>query len=332
MYILLCLFGLFVLSCSKDSTGPNNEVPNLPLNPDPALGVTGVSINKILSWTCSDPNGDLLTYDVYFGTSSPPPLVSSDQASMSYDPGTMNYETTYYWKIVADDGQVETIGDVWTFTTYDFNGTVIDFDGNIYLTLIIGDQEWMVENLKVTHYRNGDPILNVTSFEAWAGLSTGAYCVYDNTPSNTDTYGNLYNWYAMDDPRGLAPDGWHVPTDEEIMELEMYLGMSYDDAHDVGYRGTNEGSKFAGRADLWTDGALEDDPEFGISGFDFLPGGFRYHVGEFSRLNFDGLLGSSTDYYGAFVRSRNLSYWGTGVSRLVAHYKRYGFSVRCVRD
>ncbi|MCF7815049.1 MAG: fibrobacter succinogenes major paralogous domain-containing protein, partial [Candidatus Cloacimonetes bacterium] len=153
------------------------------------------------------------------------------------------------------------------------NATVTDIDGNVYQTLVLGDQEWMAENLKVTHYRNGDPIPNVTTNSTWAGLSTNAYCYYDNDPANGDTYGALYNWYAVDDARGLAPEGWHVPTDAEIMELEMYLGMSQQQANSTGYRGTNEGSKLAGGYDLWQNGALRNDPEFGSSGFSFLPGG-----------------------------------------------------------
>jgi len=93
------------------------------------------------------------------------------------------------------------------------------------------------ENLKVTRYRNGDPIPNVTNNSTWAGLSTGAYCYNNNNPANGNTYGALYNWYAVDDARGLAPAGWHVPTDEEIMELEMYLGMSQSQADSAGWRG-----------------------------------------------------------------------------------------------
>jgi len=152
-----------------------------------------------------------------------------------------------------------------------------DYDGNEYDVILIGDQIWMAENLKVTHYRNGDEIENVTDGTQWANLTTGAYCYYDNNAANGDIYGALYNWYAVaeDDTRGLAPEGWHVPTDDEIMILEMELGMSQSQANSTGYRGTNEGSKLAGNAALWNDGALENDPEFGSSGFDFLPGGYR---------------------------------------------------------
>ncbi len=99
---------------------------------------------------------------------------------------------------------------------------VEDTDGNCYETIQIGDQLWMAENLRVTHYNDGSEIPTGYSNSEWGWLDMGAYAVYDDAPSHLDTYGNLYNWYAVDDSRGLCMDGWHVPSDEEIMELEMY--------------------------------------------------------------------------------------------------------------
>ena len=230
-----------------------------------------------------------------------------------------NINTDFRFKIIADDGYTGGCD------------TVTDIDGNVYQAVQIGDQCWMAENLKVTHYRNGDPIPNVTSNSTWAGLSTDAYCVYNNTPANAEIYGNLYNWYAVDDPRGLAPAGWHVPTDEEIMELEMYLGMSESEANSTGWRGTNEGSKLAGRADLWNDGALENDPEFDTSGFSLLPGGYRLNNGTFSSMSSSGYFWSSTVYGSSHAWDRILSYNSTTVLRN-HNYKLYGWSVRCVRD
>jgi len=212
-------------------------------------------------------------------------------------------------------------------------GTCIDIDGNVYQTIVIGDQEWMAENLKVTHYRNGDPIPNVTSNSTWVGLSSGAYCYYNNSSANGDTYGVLYNWYAVDDSRGLAPVGWHVPSDTEIMELEMHLGMSSSQANSWGWRGTNEGSKLAGGYDLWNSGALRNDPEFGSSGFDFLPGGYRYYYssGSFYDMGNYGTFWSSSEFNSFGVWYRYLDFDTTEVNRY-NYSKRYGFSVRCVRD
>jgi uncharacterized protein (TIGR02145 family) len=152
---------------------------------------------------------------------------------------------------------------------------VCDIDGNCYETIQIGEQLWMAENLKVTHYNDGSEIPNITNNGEWNGLSSGAYGDYDNNPPNSETYGRLYNWYTVDDDRGVCPEGWHVPSDEEIKQLEMYLGMSAEEANGTGDRGTNEGSKLAGNSDLWNDGVLVNNSEFGTSGFNALPAGYR---------------------------------------------------------
>src|SRR5512140_1261598 len=102
-------------------------------------------------------------------------------------------------------------------------GVMIDQDRNQYKTVRIGSTWWMAENLRVTHYRNGDLISNVTDPYQWVGLaSLGAYCAYDNDVSNAEPYGYLYNGHAVGDPRNIAPEGWHVPTDGEWKALEMY--------------------------------------------------------------------------------------------------------------
>ncbi|MDD3050133.1 MAG: FISUMP domain-containing protein [Candidatus Cloacimonetes bacterium] len=212
------------------------------------------------------------------------------------------------------------------------SGTVTDIDGNVYQTLIIGDQEWMVENLKVTRYRNGDQIPHLTDGEAWKSTTAGAYCVYGNTPSNANTYGNLYNWYTVADQRGIAPQGWRVPSDNDIKQLEMFLGMTQSQADASGGRGTNQGSQLAGRADLWTDGALENDPDDGSSGFNFLPGGYRYNFdGTFRYMSTYGSFWSSTESSSLYAWYRLLYCDDTQVYRDFLN-KRNGFSVRCVRS
>ena len=154
-------------------------------------------------------------------------------------------------------------------------GTVTDIDGNTYETIQIGEQLWMAENLKTTHYNNGDEIPNITTYEEWGDLSSGAYCDYNNNSTNSETYGRLYNGYTVDDSRDVCPDYWHIPSDAEFMELEMYLGMSESEANDTGPRGADEGSKLAGNSDLWNDGVLENYSELGTSGFNALPANRR---------------------------------------------------------
>ena len=103
--------------------------------------------------------------------------------------------------------------------------SLTDIDGNGYDTVKIGSQFWMKQNLNTAHYRNGDIIPQITSTNLWATLYTGAWCWYNNDPAiYAATYGRLYNWYAVNDPRGLAPMGWHVPTDAEWTTLSTSLG------------------------------------------------------------------------------------------------------------
>ena len=215
------------------------------------------------------------------------------------------------------------------------NETLVkDIDGNSYKTVKIGEQIWMAENLKVTQYRNGDPIPNLTDENDWQNTEQGAYCncKYDNRGDDVETYGRLYNWYAVDDKRGLAPRGWHIPTDDEIKELEMHLGMSQEEADGRTRRGTNEGSKLAGMADLWSDGNLENNPEFGTSGFDFLPGGYRgVSSGQYVSMGNSGYFWSSTEQHHNTAWHRSLGYAYSVINR-VGNSRRHGFSVRCIKD
>ncbi|MBN2411533.1 fibrobacter succinogenes major paralogous domain-containing protein [candidate division KSB1 bacterium] len=103
-------------------------------------------------------------------------------------------------------------------------GTMTDIDGNVYKTVKIGKQLWMAENLKVTRYRNGDAIPEVTDDLKWINLTNGAYCHYNNNSNNTVNYGALYNWFAVNDSRKIAPKGWHVPSDAEWQRLVNFLG------------------------------------------------------------------------------------------------------------
>jgi uncharacterized protein (TIGR02145 family) len=187
----------------------------------------------------------------------------------------------------------------------------------------------MAENLKVTHYRNGDAVPNVTDNSTWAGLTTGANCNYNNAAANVATYGRLYNWYAVDDSRNIAPAGWHVPTDAELKQLEVYLGMSQAQADATGWRGTDEGGKLKETGTThWqspNEGATNE------SGFSALPGGYRSHYGTFLMLGNNALFWSSTEYGSYYAWDRNLHYLNSQINRLNLN-RRYGFSVRCVRD
>jgi uncharacterized protein (TIGR02145 family) len=204
--------------------------------------------------------------------------------------------------------------------------TVMDIDGNIYQTVEIGDQIWMAENLKVTHYRNNDSIQYVQSEslepDVWESLTTGAYGYYDDDQSHQDTYGNLYNWYAVADSRNIAPDGWHVPTDDEWQSLVDNLG---------GFRDAGGKLKEIGTSN-WNSpntGATDE------SGFTALPGGYRYSDdGNYYTLGNYGYFWSASEHYGTSNPTsllRTLYYDATGVRRNYLD-RGYGFAIRCVRD
>jgi len=196
---------------------------------------------------------------------------------------------------------------------------VTDIDGNTYTTVFIGDQIWMAENLKVTHYRDGISIPTGYSNSSWKNLSTSAYAVYEGNENNTAIYGYLYNWHAINDSSNIAPEGWHVPADSEWTTLIEYLG-------------SNAGSKLAGNADLWIDGNLVNNPDFGTSGFTALPSGLRNYVyGEYGGLGFYGYFWSSTEYNYDNAIPRIINYHALTVAQNNSS-KRFGFSVRCVKD
>ncbi len=184
----------------------------------------------------------------------------------------------------------------------------------------IGDQIWSVKNLDVDTFRNGDPIPHAATDEQWeeAGENgTPAWCYYDNDPANGETYGKLYNWYAVNDPRGLAPEGWHVPSDDEWTTLTDLLG---------GWASEDPGTKMKS-----TSGWEEDGNGTNESGFAGLPGGFRYLYGTFNAIGYHGHWWSSTVYDLDTALSRRLDCNNGNVGRYL-YNKVYGFSVRCLRD
>ena len=197
--------------------------------------------------------------------------------------------------------------------------TVTDIDGNTYQTVKIGNQWWMAENLKVTHYRNGDAIPEVTINATWIGLTSGAYCSYDNYEYNSSIYGYLYNWFAVNDSRNIAPDGWHVATDAEWQTLVDYLG----------------GESVAGGKLKATGTVHWYSPNAGAtneSGFSGLPGGQRaFPTGAFNGMKATACFWSSTDGGSDRAWFWRLFY-ESSITGNTCHFNQYGFSVRCIRD
>ena len=194
-----------------------------------------------------------------------------------------------------------------------------DIDGNTYKTVIIGEQEWMVENLRTTKYSDATPIPNVTVDDEWEALSTGAWCHYDNDSSQYESmYGKLYNWYAVETGK-LAPTGWHIPTNAEWTVLTDYLAAD-------GHSGA-EGKALKSTSG-WNNGGNGTD-NYGWGG---LPGGIRYPNGSFPNIGGYGYWWSSSQYYTGSAWNRHLYYSYDNVNRTNKHVKNYGMSVRCLRD
>ncbi len=232
--------------------------------------------------------------------------------------------TTYYVRAYATNSAGTAYGNQQTLTTLTQNlfnpnltyGTMSDNDGNSYKTIVIGSQTWMAENLKTGKYRNGDPIPTNLSNTAWQTATTGAFAIYNNDAASNTTYGKLYNWYAVADPRGLCPTGWHVPTDAELTILQNYLG------------GINiAGGKLKSTSSLWTPntGATNE------SGFSGLPGGNRSNNGFYSSLGYYGYWWSSSEFLEADAWSRGLI-TNNGIFYRTKYYRQNGFSIRCLRD
>jgi uncharacterized protein (TIGR02145 family) len=206
------------------------------------------------------------------------------------------------------------------------NGSITDIDGNVYHSVTIGTQVWMVENLKTTKYRNGNPIPNVTDKTAWGSLTTGAYCNYDNNATNSTTYGRLYNWYTVNDSRKIAPAGWHVPTSAEITTLINYLGGE-------GVAGSK--LREAGTAHWWVPIKSITTNE---SGFTALPAGYRIveKTWDFVDINEDCTMFWSTsevDVSNAYSLIIGWDIAGDGKSAsLYGDEKYFGFSIRCIKD
>lgn len=199
-------------------------------------------------------------------------------------------------------------------------GTVTDIDGNSYATIQIGNQTWMAENLKTTHYNDGSAIPNVTDNTTWTGLTTGAWCNYNNDLINNSTYGKLYNWYAINTGK-LAPNGWHIPTDQEWSNLINHLG-------------SQSGKNMKSTSNLWSNQTNTNFCNDNSSGFSGLAGGYRAvfnNILLFGNLSHVGYWWSSSLGYTNGAWYRELQPNVNSAIRGSAEYY-VGFSVRCIKD
>ena len=237
-------------------------------------------------------------------------------------------------------------------------GSVTDIEGNVYKTVKIGNKWWMAENLKVKKYKNGDPINFVQNIiytsnldtTTWQNSTIGAYCIIDNnqwiydttlkikvmqpsTNYNGKIYGLLYNWYSINDSRGVAPAGWHIPSDAEWKEMEISLGMSASDADNVNWRGTDQGNKLR----IYTGWSMpyEKYVVWGTneSGFSALGSGCCLFNGQWGNpgVYSIGFWWTSSVNDSGLPWYRYLDYNKANVFRFYAS-KNSGYSIRCVKD
>ncbi len=216
---------------------------------------------------------------------------------------------------------------------------VKDIDGNTYKTVVIGNTEWMAENLKTTKYNDGTPIQNIIGDYEWSAMSAPAYSWYNNDISNKNLYGALYNWYAVgpasNNDKNICPQGWHVPSDDEWTKFTVQLPEA--DGRNAGdmlkscrqvdsYRSDSCNTREHPRWDPNKEHQGKDN-----FGFSALPAGARHVTGVFYGLGDGAFWWSSTNYYSTAAWAQRIYSEGGNVNHSYAT-KRLGFSVRCVKD
>lgn len=260
-------------------------------------------------------------------------------------------QTTFFRVITTVEGCNPYISDMGSVTVL---GELTDIDGNVYKTVQIGNQVWMAENLRTTHFSDGSPIHLSEHDTVWAYYGRGetaksiypAFCWYKNDSATyAKSHGALYNWAAATKDatssaeapsgvQGVCPDGWHMPSDAEWKTLELALGMDAETVEINGWRGTDEGAKLAGESYKWDTGVLPAEDSFGESGFNGLPAGDRTWDDE-SIFYGEGV-------FGTWWTATRVSNGDTGWSRYITFdriqirrdytYIWNGNSVRCVKD
>jgi uncharacterized protein (TIGR02145 family) len=313
--------------CIKDDAPVT--IPSLTTKQPSAITSTTVNCGGSIV----NPNGAAINArGVCWSTSANPTIALSTKTSdgllnpnFSSSITKLQPTTTYYVRAYATNSEGTAYGAEFSFTTSE---TVTDIDGNVYNTVIIGAQTWILENLKTTKYNDGVALPNITDKAAWAALTTPGYCWYDN---NTKTFGALYNWYTVNTAK-LAPTGWHVPTDDDWYKLRKYLNEN--GFNSVAFT-EKYASSLAANSSWYVDaagigGSLATNNS---TGFAALPGGYRGASGVFSRIFDYGRWWTSTQ-----VTSTPANAWDVQMNYNTLEVARpgttkyFGYSVRCLKD
>jgi len=284
---------------------------------------TGTVINRGVCWSITNSN-PTITNNKTFDGSGTGSFISSVTG--------LNGGTKYYIRAYATNSSGTGYGNIITFTTNDIPKTVTDIDSNIYNVVTIGTQIWMKENLKVSRYRNGDPILTGLSDSNWSTTTSGAYTIYNNDNLNNVTYGKIYNWYSVSDNRQLCPTGWHVPSDYECNQLAAFAdpdGMTTDLTGI--WISNSAGAKLKEAGTLhWLPPNSDATNQ---TGFTALPSGLVGGDGQFYWIGTFTDFWTSTEYTNdtTLVWFIELNCYNPGIW----HYHRNkvnGISVRCILD
>ena len=300
----------------------------------PALPtVTTTAISSIAVTTASsggnvtaDGGGSILARGVCWSTTANPTISGSHTTNgtgtgiFSSNLASLATGTVYHVRAYATNTGGTAYGSDITFSTQ-----LTDIEGNIYNTVIIGSQVWMAQNLTTTTFRNSSAIPNIPDASGWIAATTPAYCWYNNDIATKNPYGAMYNWFAVN-TGNLCPTGWHVPTDDEFVVLEEYLGLDPAHAYDWTWRGTNQGDQMKN-----TTGWNASGNGTNTSGFSVLPGGYRYGLtGTFNDLGNLIYFWTSTEVDATTSLYRRLDYNQTGIYRSGV-LKQGGKHVRCLK-
>lgn len=284
--------------------------------------VDSVNINNITQCATMTINGtDILNLDVH---------ITKSLKDMHYITGDLlkltGYSGIYSTVVMLVPANSQTV-------TFNFVPCT-DADNNHYAVVQIGSQVWMEENLKTKHYRNGDSIPNVKDSAAWSKAKTGAYCDFHNLVSEGNTYGHLYNWYAVADNRKICPVGWHVSTNGEWNIMEKFLDNTVDTTMVCGGVGKKIGRILKENCNTrWA--YLDSTWGTNASGFTALCSNFRTAIGGWSLApdnNHDDSFWTSTAFNSGSAWSKSCRWCYSNVFVCGYIAKTAGSSVRCIKD
>ena len=317
---LFTLFFIVGCSTSSDSNG-NSTTTVVPVAPSNLIG-TVVSTTQInLSWTDNSTNETGFKIERKTASGMYAVVGTTVTNITTFNDTGLTPSTTYTYRVYSNNvvGNSLASSNEISFTTSNSSiTTVTDVNGNTYQLVTICNQTWTKTNLNTSKYRNGDDIPQVTNASTWANLETGAWCYYAHTTSNGTTYGKLYNWFAVTDPRGLAPVGYHIPSDTEWTTLTTCLGGETVAGGKMKEIGTTH----------WT---TPNTNATNNSGFTGLPGGYINYNADFKDIGIIGSWWSSSAALIPYAWPRYLFYDSVYVGK-GSISKQEGFSVRCVRD